>query len=187
ARRRPACPSPVAVAGSASVARHRSRRGSETRGRPRRRSHPASPHTLPQTTARSQRAMTYDLEIVSREVDPGETTRLDSLAEPATAASESPTFDPPRDRFEHRGELGRGGMGRVIVARDRALEREVAMKQMLGAGAADFARFEREVRVTARLEHPSIVPIYDAGRTPDGAPYYVMRRIDGRPLEQLVT
>jgi type II secretory pathway pseudopilin PulG len=95
-------------------------------------------------------------------------------------------FDRAAERFERVGEIGRGGMGRVDDAFDRALGRPVAIKHMLAAGAVDLARFEREARITARLEHPGIVPIHDAGRSPDGTPYYVMRRIDGRPLAELV-
>jgi hypothetical protein len=89
-------------------------------------------------------------------------------------------------RFEPRGELGRGGMGRVDDAFDTALDRPVAIKQLLRGDDLDVTRFEREVRITARLEHPGIVPIHDAGRNDDGTPYYVMRRIDGRPLDQVM-
>ncbi len=88
------------------------------------------------------------------------------------------------ERFEPRGELGRGGMGRVEEAFDRTLGRVVAIKHMLGD--ASFARFDREARITARLEHPGIVPVHEMGRSRDGTPYYVMRRIDGRPLAELV-
>jgi hypothetical protein len=109
----------------------------------------------------------------------GERKESDDLVE------DSP-FDPPRERFEARGELGRGGMGRVTDAYDRALHRPVAIKEMLSASGLDLARFEREARITAKLEHPGIVPIHDAGRTADGTPFYVMRRIDGRPLDQLI-
>ncbi|HEX4450301.1 MAG TPA: serine/threonine-protein kinase, partial [Kofleriaceae bacterium] len=77
-------------------------------------------------------------------------------------------------------------MGRVTDAYDRALHRAVAIKEMLSASSVDLARFEREARITAKLEHPGIVPIHDAGRTADGTPFYVMRRIDGRPLDQLI-
>jgi WD40 repeat protein len=101
------------------------------------------------------------------------------------SSAESP-FDPPRERFETRGELGRGGMGRVADAYDHALGRAVAIKEMLTGSDVDLARFEREARITARLEHPGIVPIHDAGRTADGTPFYVMRRIDGRPLDKLL-
>ncbi|HEY0253337.1 MAG TPA: serine/threonine-protein kinase, partial [Kofleriaceae bacterium] len=78
-------------------------------------------------------------------------------------------------------------MGRVDDAFDTALDRPVAIKHMLSASPIDLARFEREAKITARLEHPGIVPIHDAGRTPDGTPYYVMRRVDGQPLDQRVT
>ena len=77
-------------------------------------------------------------------------------------------------------------MGYVVDAFDHALGRQVAIKQMLSAEAVDLRRFEREARITARLEHPSIVPLHDAGRNPDGTPYYVMRHVDGQPLDQLV-
>ncbi|HSD90130.1 MAG TPA: serine/threonine-protein kinase, partial [Kofleriaceae bacterium] len=105
------------------------------------------------------------------------------ITESSTSAS---AFDPPGERFEPRGELGRGGMGRVDEAFDRALGREVAIKHMLSHSDVDLARFEREARITARLEHPGIVPIHDAGRSADGTPYYVMRRVDGQPLSELV-
>ncbi len=95
-------------------------------------------------------------------------------------------FDPLAERFQVVGELGRGGMGRVDEVFDRALGRPVALKHMLSASTVDLARFEREARITARLEHPGIVPIHDVGRNADGTPYYVMRRIDGQPLEELV-
>jgi hypothetical protein len=95
-------------------------------------------------------------------------------------------FDDPRDRFETREELGRGGMGVVVEAFDRALKRPVAIKHMQSLSDADLARFAREAEITALLEHPGVVPIHDAGRGPDGLPYYIMRRIDGEPLEQVV-
>ncbi|MCX5746947.1 MAG: serine/threonine-protein kinase [Proteobacteria bacterium] len=107
----------------------------------------------------------------------------------AEAGVPAGAFDPPAvpsARFTEHGELGRGGMGRVADARDEVLGRDVAIKHMLSTEAVDLARFEREARITARLEHPSIVPLYDAGRNADGSPFYVMRKVDGRPLDQLV-
>nr|MBA3452188.1 serine/threonine protein kinase [Deltaproteobacteria bacterium] len=91
-------------------------------------------------------------------------------------------FDPPKDRFLEGVELGRGGMGRVVVAIDRALDRPVAIKHSLAHSSTDLARFEREVRITARLQHPGIVPILDVGRDEAGQPFYIMRKIDGDPL-----
>ena len=114
-----------------------------------------------------------------------------AVALPGIGASEatpgvSSAFDPPRERFAIGDELGRGGMGRVIAATDLALLRPVAIKQILSSAGGDRTRFEREVRITARLEHPSIVPIHDVGRDDQGAPYYVMRRIAGEPLGERI-
>jgi hypothetical protein len=118
--------------------------------------------------------------------------RVTAPANPGRAAptSQRPAvspFDHPRARFEEGAELGRGGMGRVYEARDVALDRGVAIKQALSDDAAILARFEREVRITARLQHPSIVPVLDAGRDEDGHPYYVMRKIEGQPLAARVS
>jgi eukaryotic-like serine/threonine-protein kinase len=101
----------------------------------------------------------------------------------------SPTLPPPpgEERYQIGSELGRGGMGRVVEAFDVQLGRTVALKEVLPkAGSASARRFEREVALTARLEHPSIVPLYDSGTTQDGRPYYVMRRVSGRPLDELM-
>ncbi|HTR51750.1 MAG TPA: serine/threonine-protein kinase, partial [Kofleriaceae bacterium] len=93
----------------------------------------------------------------------------------------------PGTRYRLGAELGRGGMGRVVEALDTQLDRVVALKEVLPTGgASDARRFAREVRITARLEHPSIVPLYDAGTTADGRPYYTMRRVSGRPLDQVL-
>src|SRR5262249_56958399 len=94
---------------------------------------------------------------------------------------------PAAERYRLGAELGRGGMGRVVEAFDLQLGRTVALKEVLTSGGASVARrFAREVQLTARLEHPSIVPLYDAGTTADGRPFYVMRRVSGRPLDQLM-
>jgi hypothetical protein len=72
-------------------------------------------------------------------------------------------------------ELGRGGMGIVAVADDRRLGRRVAVKRLRSVDADSQRRFEREMLLTARLEHPAIVPIYEAGRLPTGETVYSMR------------
>ena len=60
-------------------------------------------------------------------------------------------------------EIARGGMGRVVEATDTVLGRTVALKEALSHDPEALRRFERETRITARLEHPSIVPVHDAG------------------------
>ena len=71
-----------------------------------------------------------------------------------------PASQPPTkpDRYKLGPELGRGGMGRVVEAYDTQLGRTVALKEVLpGGGPGTSRRFAREVKLTARLEHPSIV------------------------------
>jgi eukaryotic-like serine/threonine-protein kinase len=81
--------------------------------------------------------------------------------------------------------LGRGGMGTVYLARDRRLDREVALKVVqLPEGTGDLERLMREARVLARLEHPGIVPVHDAGLLPDGRAFYAMKRVRGQRLDE---
>ena len=90
------------------------------------------------------------------------------------------------NRYEIAGALGQGGMGTVFLARDRELEREVALKVLRAAASTpDTAlRLRREARILAQLEHPGIVPVHDVGRLPDGRVYYVMKLVRGVRLDQ---
>ena len=90
------------------------------------------------------------------------------------------------DRFTIEGEIARGGMGRVLRARDDHLGRTVAIKEMLATSKPHERRFEREVEITARLQHPSILPLYDSRRWDSGEPYYVMRLVSGTPLSDAI-
>ncbi|MEZ4404443.1 MAG: serine/threonine-protein kinase [Kofleriaceae bacterium] len=83
-------------------------------------------------------------------------------------------------------EIARGGMGRVVVARDRRLGRVVAVKELVADDAGLARRFEREARITARLQHPSIISVHEAGTWPSGEPFYAMRLVAGRSLEQAI-
>lgn len=85
------------------------------------------------------------------------------------------------ERYERRGLLGEGGMGQVFVARDRRLRREVAFK--VAKDPKQARAMMREAWVTAQLEHPGIVPVYNAGETAEGQLYYTMRLVRGRSLE----
>ncbi|HET7506310.1 MAG TPA: serine/threonine-protein kinase [Kofleriaceae bacterium] len=88
-------------------------------------------------------------------------------------------------RYQILGEHGRGGLGRVSRAHDRELGRDVAIKELITRGQGE-ARFLREALITARLEHPGIVPVHEAGRWPDGTPFYAMKLVSGRPLRELI-
>jgi streptogramin lyase len=86
------------------------------------------------------------------------------------------------------GEIGRGGMGIVFRARNLALERQRAIKVIapdLSADPAYAARFRRESRLAASVEHPNVVPIHSAGED-DGLLYIVMRLIDGVDLHRML-
>jgi WD40 repeat protein len=102
----------------------------------------------------------------------------------AASAPAMPSRNPGRYRII--AEHGRGGLGRVSRAHDRDLDREIAIKEMLSGGHLAEVRFLREAMITARLQHPGIVPVYEAGRWPDGTPYYAMKLVAGRPLRELI-
>ncbi len=82
-------------------------------------------------------------------------------------------------------ELARGGMGRVLRAHDAHLGRPVAIKMSTVGSAVNEARFQREIELTARLQHPNIIPIYDAGEL-DGAAFYTMRPVSGQRLDERI-
>ena len=79
-------------------------------------------------------------------------------------------------RYELESEIGRGGMGVVYAARDRELDRRVALKVLDSALAG-------EAQLIARLEHPAIVPIYETGTLPDGRAFYAMKLVAGARLD----
>jgi len=81
--------------------------------------------------------------------------------------------------YELESEIGRGGMGIVYSARDRVLGRRVALKVL------DFAP-AGEAQLIAGLEHPAIVPVYEAGVLPDGREFYAMKLIKGSRLDRFL-
>ena len=85
-------------------------------------------------------------------------------------------------------KIGQGGMGVVYRAEHEMLRRPTAIKVLppASAGAEGLKRFEREAQLTARLNNPHTVSVYDYGRTPEGAFYYVMEYLTGYDLERLV-
>jgi len=108
-----------------------------------------------------------------------------TAATAARAATAMPIVEP--DLYVDRVVLANGGMGRVITARDRRLDRRVVIKELRYQTEHLRVRFEREVMLTARLEHPNIVGIHEAGRWPSGEPFYAMRLVAGQPLDQVIS
>ena len=91
-------------------------------------------------------------------------------------------------RYELGKELGRGGMGEVLLAQDTRITREVAIKLMRPEqrDPASIARFFREAQIQGRLEHPSVVPVHDLGVDAHGNPYFVMKRLAGTTLADVL-
>lgn len=114
-------------------------------------------------------------------------------------ASTATTLDERPGRYTRSSEYSRGGMGRILLVHDELLARDIALKELLPLSdihvgeqglepspvkhaASLIARFLREARVTGRLEHPSIVPVYELGRRENGSLYYTMRLVRGKTL-----
>jgi len=119
---------------------------------------------------------------------PVDDTRTETAADTEHGSAEAPNEVRVRspERFLVIGEHGRGGIGRVLRAHDRQLGRDVAVKELIDRRALAERRFLREARITARLEHPGIVPVYDVGFWPSGEPFYEMKLIDGESLRDLL-
>ncbi len=93
-----------------------------------------------------------------------------------------------KEEYDILDELGRGGMAIVFKARERQLEREVAIKVLPFSLAFDkefVERFQREARTSAKLEHPSIIPIYRVGKS-NRVIYFVMKFLRGKPLSAIL-
>jgi tetratricopeptide (TPR) repeat protein len=91
--------------------------------------------------------------------------------------------------YEVLGELGRGGMGMVLRARDPTLARDLAIKVLLKQHAGNPAvvgRFRKEARVTGQLQHPGVVPVYALGQYGDEQPYFTMKLVQGVTLAELL-
>jgi serine/threonine-protein kinase len=108
--------------------------------------------------------------------------RRDAAANPATPSLAGVRFRVLRLHAE-------GGLGKVSVARDDELDREVALKEIREYYSDDTtarSRFLREARITGGLEHPGIVPVYGLGAYPDGRPFYAMRFVQGESLAEAI-
>jgi serine/threonine protein kinase len=105
----------------------------------------------------------------------------DGAVERLRALDDRPDFS--ATRYELFEQIGRGGMGIVFRGRDRALDRDVAIKVTAWSTAADADRLRREARTLAALEHPGIVPVHDVGVAADGRIFTVMMLVRGERLD----
>jgi len=92
--------------------------------------------------------------------------------------------DLSQTKYRLAGVAGTGGMGTVYVVEDTDLKRRVALKVLDVPDAGIEARLRREAQVLARLEHPGIVPVHDAGALPDGRAFYTMKWVQGDRLDR---
>jgi tetratricopeptide (TPR) repeat protein/tRNA A-37 threonylcarbamoyl transferase component Bud32 len=124
---------------------------------------------------------------------PGGSTKLDNplfppaAASPPTASTTTPDMPPSGMRYRTLRLHARGGLGEVYLAHDEELHREVALKRIQAPCADDpdsRRRFLLEAEVTARLEHPGIVPVYGLVQDKAGQACYAMRFIEGGTLKQ---
>src|SRR2546428_2148065 len=101
---------------------------------------------------------------------------------PPREAADSPRID---ERYRVEKEIGRGGMGRVFVAHDRELGRDVAIKVLASGlhGEESLRRFEQEARVACALNHANILDVHDIG-THEGSPYIVSELLYGITLRE---
>ncbi|MFM7148990.1 MAG: protein kinase domain-containing protein, partial [Gemmataceae bacterium] len=112
------------------------------------------------------------------------TPNASSLLQPSSSH-----LKPESSRFRKLRKHAEGGLGEVFVAEDLELPREVALKEIQEKYAdneSSRGRFVLEAEITGRLEHPNIVPVYGLGTYPDGRPFYAMRFIRGRDLDQAI-
>ncbi|MCI0635825.1 MAG: serine/threonine protein kinase, partial [Actinobacteria bacterium] len=101
------------------------------------------------------------------------------------------------ERYAIEGEIGRGGMGAVLRALDKKLDRPLALKLIVGQSsptrtgktppidARQLTRFLNEARVTSQLDHPGIVPVHEVGVDEGGRAYFTMKLVQGSTLSEV--
>ncbi len=119
-------------------------------------------------------------------------SRLQGTPNQSDASTHSPANESNSrlgPRYDLIRSLAKGGLGEIFVAHDQELDREVALKKILDDDQISVdirQRFIAEAKITGGLEHPGVVPVHGLGTLPNGQPYYVMRLIRGRSLEQTI-
>ncbi len=152
--------------------------------------------TEPTTKGRNGSKATVDGVTPTRQVDPDATVPYVSSATKTRPSGEesSDSLIGSSGRSSKYGghtrirELGRGGMGSVVLALDANLKRKVALKELLSkiTDGGSVGRFIDEAKITARLEHPGVVPDYALGVDDSGRPYYTMKLVQGRTFKEAI-
>ncbi|HXG10284.1 MAG TPA: serine/threonine-protein kinase [Gemmataceae bacterium] len=132
------------------------------------------------------RTTDYQIPVTGDNREPAST--LDPVS--SSPADLPPPTRPRSRRYTLMGLHATGGVGRVWLARDEALGRTVALKDLrpeVAGSSRHRARFLEEAKVTGQLEHPGVVPVYDLVREPEGElPFYAMRFVCGRTLPEAI-
>ena len=127
--------------------------------------------------------------VINAEAVVEEDVNVGILLAPPEPEPEQPSKKVVLGRYEIREKIGEGGMGNVFVAWDPDLQREVTVKTLNQRGRRhdrSKERFLNEARITGKLEHSGVVPLYHLDYDSKGGPYYVMRLLGGRTLTQLI-
>ena len=108
----------------------------------------------------------------------------------ATIGPSAPAPQPPQaaetDGYQTEVEIARGGMGVILRAWQKSLQRTVAVKQIVAPSPESRAHFVAEALVTGLLEHPNVVPVHDLGLLPDGTLFIAMKLVDGMSWRELL-
>jgi len=137
-------------------------------------------------------SITVELRWLKSDSEKEETARPgDGQASAATSAGAAPLPGPGslsrQDKYGLGEVIAKGGMGRILRAKEAATDRTVAMKVMHdGYSTDDVARFVVEAKVTAQLEHPNVVPVHELAVDESGRPFYTMKLVQGVTLRDVL-
>jgi serine/threonine-protein kinase len=145
---------------------------------------PVPAEAAPTVAAPSGAGPAMDATIAAGSANVGSTTR--PLGKRTAGGAELTVLD--HGRYTLGSLIGQGGMGEVVLAFDEQIGREVAVKRIRAdaPSAEELSRFVREARVQGRLQHPAVVPVHDLAFDKDGKPYFVMKRLSGTTLGELI-
>ncbi len=143
---------------------------------------PRKPESLP-----SDVNQTVDIPSWNSSPTETEASRLSEAETKVEVALSVPSISDFEDRYQCQEVIGTGGMAEIYSCSDKKMPREVVAKvlhEKLLAHSDAMERFQLEIRIMSQLEHPGILPVYDAGTFRNGRPCFIMRRVWGVTLKQ---